>query len=177
MHNIDYSIHKRSEIHRFVVVKMMMALACSKLEAASKIGQEKMPTRVLIVDDDNETADLLRIILEKDDFLVNAATSGREGIRLTREINPDVIVLDLLIPDMDGFAVCREVRKFSNVPIVVLSALSRPGIVTQVLDEGADDYLTKPINTNVLVACLKKLSRRARAEQEVTRANGVYRMM
>jgi DNA-binding response OmpR family regulator len=176
VHNIDCSIHKRSGVDRFVDFEMMLVTACTRLNKEYLLGQEKMPTRVLVVDDDNETADLLRIILENDDFLVNTATSGREGIEMTRKIDPDVILLDLLIPDMDGFTVCREVRKFSSIPIVVLSAVSNPGLVTQALDVGADDYLTKPIYSNVLVACLNKLTRRARAEQEV-RANGVYRMM
>jgi two-component system KDP operon response regulator KdpE len=135
-----------------------------------------MPTRVLIVDDDSETTDLLKIILESDDFEVTTALSGREGVNLARETRPDVMIVDLLMPDVDGLEVCREIRAFSNVPIVVLSAVNKPGVITQALDEGADDYLIKPIQNNVLVACLNKLARRARAEQKNSRANGSYRM-
>ena len=139
-------------------------------------GQVNMPTQVLIVDDDNETTDLLKIILESDAFEVTTAVSGREGVNLARKTKPDIMIVDLLMPDLDGLEVCREVRKFSNVPIVVLSAVNKPGVIAQALDEGADDYLIKPINNNVLVACLNKLTRRARAEQEIAKANGSYRM-
>lgn len=135
-----------------------------------------MPTRVLIVDDDSETTDLLKLILEPNAFEVVTATSGREGVDIARKLNPDVMIVDLLMPDVDGLKVCRQVRQFSSVPILVLSAVSKPGIVAQALDEGADDYLIKPIKNNVLVASLKKLTRRARAEQEVE-TNGIYRMM
>lgn len=135
-----------------------------------------MPTQVLIVDDDKETTDLLRIILESDSFEVTTATSGRDGVRLAREIDPDVMIVDLLMPGMDGLKVCREVRKFSNVPILVLSAVNKPRVAAQALDEGADDYLIKPMKNNVLIACLNKLTRRARAEQEIGKSNGLFRM-
>lgn len=135
-----------------------------------------MPTRVLIVDDDVETTDILKLILEPNAYEVVTAASGREGVDLARKLNPDVMIVDLLMPDMDGLNVCRQVRKFSSVPILVLSAVSKPGIVAQALDEGADDYLIKPMKNNVLVASLKKLTRRARVEQEIE-TNGVSRMM
>lgn len=135
-----------------------------------------MPTHVLIVDDDNETSDLLKIILESDGFEVTTAVSGREGVNLARETQHDVMIVDLLMPDLDGLKVCSEVRKFSNIPIVVLSAVNKPGVITQALDKGADDYLIKPIKSNILIACLNNLTRRARAEQEISRANGLYRM-
>jgi two-component system KDP operon response regulator KdpE len=135
-----------------------------------------MPTQVLIIDDDKETTDLLKIILETDGFQVTTAISGRDGVNLAREKKHDVIIVDLLMPDMDGLKVCREVRTFSNVPLVVLSAVNKPGVLTRALDEGADDYLIKPIKSNILVACLNKLARRARVEQEIAKTNGLYRM-
>lgn len=135
-------------------------------------GQKAMFTRVLIVDDDNDTIDMLKIILAPSDFDVATANSGQEGIDLARKFNPDVMVVDLLMPGMDGLMVCKEVRKFSSVPILVLSAVGKPGIAEQALNEGADDYLIKPMNRNVLVASLNKLARRAHAEKAAIKSNG-----
>jgi DNA-binding response OmpR family regulator len=138
--------------------------------------QVTMQTRVLVVDDDVETTDLMKIILEPDDFEVFTTTSGEEAVSLAKSLNPDVMVVDLLMPGKDGLEVCREVRKFSGVPILVLSAVSKPGIISQALDEGADDFLIKPMKNNVLIACLNRLARRARAEQENNKNNGSARM-
>jgi two-component system KDP operon response regulator KdpE len=122
-------------------------------------------TKVLVIDDDKEMTELLKVILEPDTFDVIAANSGQEGIPLIQEQNPDVVVLDLMMPDMDGWQVCKEIRSFSQVPILVLSAISKPGMVARALDEGADDFLLKPMPGGVLTAHIKKLARRARAEQ------------
>jgi DNA-binding response OmpR family regulator len=123
-------------------------------------------TRILVIDDDQAMTEMLRLVLEPNAFDVQVAHSGPEGIEATRRLNPEVIVLDLLMPGMDGWEVCKEIRTFSQVPILVLSAISKPGIIARALDEGADDYLLKPMPSSVLVAHLKRLARRARAEQE-----------
>jgi len=138
-------------------------------------GQVAMLTRVLVVDDDNDTTDLLKIILTPSAFKVITANSGQEGVELARKLSPDVMVVDLFMPGMDGLMVCKEVRKFSNVPILVLSAVGKPGVAEQALDEGADDYLIKPMNNKVLIASLNKLTRRARAEQAaIQQSNGEH---
>lgn len=121
-----------------------------------------MLTRVLVVDDDVDMTELLKMVLEPSTFEVHTANSGREGVELARKLNPDVIVLDLLMPDMDGWQVCAEVRKFSQVPILVLSAVNKPGLAEHALDEGADDFLLKPMPSGVLIAHLKMLTRRSR---------------
>jgi len=126
-------------------------------------------TRVLIIDDDRETTDLLRIILEPNSFDVSTANSGAEGVMAARLSRPDVIVVDLLMPEMDGLEVCRAIRQFSNAPIVVLSAYDRPGMAEQALESGADDYQIKPMTSTLLVASLHRLARRARAEQLTAR--------
>jgi len=128
-------------------------------------GRGVLTTRVLFVDDDQNTTDLFKIVLSSSEFEVLTASSGPDGIEMARQFSPDVMVVDLLMPEMDGLMVCKEMRKFSNVPIIILSAVSRPGIVEQALDEGADDYLTKPMNRNLLVASINRLARRARVEQ------------
>ena len=128
-------------------------------------------TRVLVIDDDQAMTEMLRLVLEPNAFDVHEAHSGPEGIDAARQLKPEVIVLDLLMPGMDGWEVCKEIRTFSQVPILVLSAISKPGIIARALDEGADDYLLKPMPSNVLIAHLKKLARRARAEQESGKSN------
>ncbi len=120
-----------------------------------------MLTRVLVVDDDIEMTDLLKIILEPNSFEVFAANSGEQAIEMTRQLNPDVIVLDLLMPDMDGWQVCKAIRAFSNTPILILSAINDPSMVASVLDAGADDFLVKPVPSGVLIAHIKKIARRA----------------
>ena len=130
-----------------------------------KLEIDSVPTRVLVVDDDVEMTDLLKIVLEPNAFQVMAANSGREGVELARDTSPDVIVLDLLMPDMDGWQVCSEIRKFSQAPILILSAINKPGLAAQALDSGADDFLLKPMPSGVLIAHLKMLTRRSRAGQ------------
>ena len=124
-----------------------------------------MPTRVLVVDDDAAMTEMLRLVLEPDAFEVNVSHSGLEGIEAVRQFNPEVIILDLSMNDMDGWQVCKEIRSFSQVPILVLSAISKPGMVAKALDEGADDFLLKPMTSSVLIAHLKRLVWRARAEK------------
>jgi DNA-binding response OmpR family regulator len=121
-------------------------------------------TKVLVIDDDQAMRDTLKIVLEPQCFEVYEARSGPEGIQATKQIKPDVIILDLLMPDMDGWQVTKAIRGFSSVPILVLSAVSKPEMVAKALDEGADEYLIKPMPSSVLVAHLKRLARRARAE-------------
>lgn len=120
------------------------------------------PTRVLVIDDDAAMTEMLRLILEPNAFAVTVSHSGPEGIEAARSADPEIIILDLAMPDMDGWEVCKAIRGFSQVPILVLSAISNPGMVAQALDEGADDFLLKPMTTSVLIAHLKRLVWRAR---------------
>ena len=143
-----------------------MTTLTTAMNSRFSTDQVTMLTRILVVDDDTETTELLKIILEPGDFEVFTSVSGQEAVDLARRLSPDVMVVDLLMPGMDGLNVCQEVRKFSSLPILVLSAVSKPGIIAQALDEGADDFLIKPIKNNVFIACLNRLARRARVEQD-----------
>ena len=129
------------------------------------------PTSVLVIDDDDSMTDMIKHILEPNAFEVMVANSGPEGINKTRQHNPEVIILDLLMPDMDGWEVCKAIREFGQMPILVISAISKPGMVAKALDEGADDYLLKPVTSNVLIANVRRLARRARAEREANDAD------
>ena len=116
-----------------------------------------MTTKIFVIDDDAAVTDLLSVLLNTQGFSVWATNSSSEGLTQIREKAPDLVILDLMMPEMDGWEVCKAVRAFSDVPIIVLSALNDPSMVASVLDAGADDYLTKPTPSRVLVAHIKRL--------------------
>jgi DNA-binding response OmpR family regulator len=119
-----------------------------------------MPKTVLTIDDDSAITELLAMLLRTHGYEVFTANSGEEGVKFIREKNPHIVILDLMMPGMDGWQVCRDVRSFSKVPIIVLSALDDPAMIASALDAGADDYLVKPVSSNILVAHLNRLIRR-----------------
>jgi DNA-binding response OmpR family regulator len=119
-----------------------------------------MPIKVLTIDDDLAMTELISLLLKTYGYEVLVANNGEMGLKMIREESPDLVLLDLMMPGMDGWEVCRTTRSFSDVPIIILSALDNPGMVAGALDEGADDYLIKPVPSGVLVAHLRKLTRR-----------------
>lgn len=116
--------------------------------------------RVLVIDDDLDMTDLLTILLTPASSEVWTVNSPAQGLNLLKKKQPDVIILDLMMPEIDGWQVCKSIREFSDTPILILSAIDSPGMVAQALDNGADDYLTKPISSGTLIAHLQKLVRR-----------------
>lgn len=126
-----------------------------------------MAFKVLTIDDDPAMTELLTQLLKTRGLDAYMANSGEEGVKLMRKISPDVVILDLMMPGMNGWQVCTEVRSFSDVPILILSALDSPGMVASALDAGADDYLVKPVPSGVLIAHLNTLTRRASAEKSL----------
>jgi DNA-binding response OmpR family regulator len=120
--------------------------------------------KILVVDDDNAMTELLKIILQPVNFEVITANSGSEGIQLADSQVPDVIILDLMMPEVNGLEVCHAVRKFSQVPIIILSAMDNPLMVAECLDAGADDYLIKPVASSVLIAHINKAARRSNGQ-------------
>ncbi len=129
---------------------------------------------ILIIEDDDLVARTIDRSLRGDEFKTMLCDNGEDGLRMARKNPPDLVILDIVMPGMDGWEVCKEIRTFSQVPILVLSAISKPGIVARALDEGADDYLLKPMPSSVLIAHLKRLARRARAEQESNNSDFNY---
>lgn len=121
-----------------------------------------MPINLLVIDDDTAVTELLSMLLKSQGYEVTTVNSGAEGVAQTREKNLDLIVLDLMMPEMDGWEVCKAIRSFSNVPIIILSALNDPTVIASILDAGADDYLTKPTPSSVLAAHINKLVRRTK---------------
>jgi DNA-binding response OmpR family regulator len=119
-----------------------------------------MTIKLLVIDDDVAVTDLLSLLLRSQGFEVSATNNSADGLSMIRELEPDLVVLDLMMPEMDGWEVCRSVRQFSQVPIIILSALNDPSMIASVLDAGADDYLTKPTPSRVLVAHINRLTKR-----------------
>ena len=117
-----------------------------------------MPPRVLIIDDGPEMTDQLTIVLQSREFIVKTANGGEEGLKAIHETHPEVVILDLKLPGMDGRQVCSQIRAFSEVPILILSAMDNPGNVASALEAGADDYLIKPVPINMLVEHVQKLA-------------------
>ena len=118
--------------------------------------------RIVVIDDDTAMTDLLQILLETESIEVIATNSGQAGISKTKQFDPDLIVLDLMMPDVDGWQICKEIRGFSKVPILILSALDSPGLIAEALDAGADDYLIKPVTKSMLLARVNRLASRSK---------------
>ena len=116
---------------------------------------------VLTIDDDSAITDLFSIILRTHGFDVISANNSEEGLRLITEKSPDVVTLDLMMPDINGWEMCKRIRTFSKIPILVLSAINDPAMVARVLDAGADDFIVKPVPSAVLIARLHMLLRRS----------------
>ncbi len=115
-------------------------------------------TKVLIIDDEPDTTMILQGMLKTTNFEVVTANSGAEGVEAVRQLNPDVVILDLMMPGMNGWDACRAIRAFSQVPILILSAVTNSDKVLRALDEGANDYLVKPAPKGVLISHIRNLT-------------------
>ena len=111
--------------------------------------------KILVVDDDVNICELLRLYLEKDGFDVVVANDGEDALKCAQVNNPDLILLDIMLPALDGWQVCREIRKTSNVPIIMLTAKGETFDKVLGLELGADDYVTKPFSVRELMARIK----------------------
>jgi two-component system response regulator ResD len=119
---------------------------------------------ILVVDDEEHIRELVRLYLEKEGFTVALAADGEDAVTQIKESHPLLVILDIMLPKMDGWDVCREVRKFSETPIIMLTAKGEEFDKVLGLELGADDYLTKPFSPRELVARVKAILRRAAPE-------------
>src|SRR5436190_4902647 len=133
-----------------------------------------MSRKILVVDDDRKTVDLLRLYLEKDGYQVLVAHDGRQALDLTRQRRPDLIVLDLMLPTVEGLDVCRILRAESQTPIIMLTARVTEDDKLLGLDLGADDYVTKPFSPRELVARVRAVLRRSGEEDIEHRRPDAY---
>ena len=123
-------------------------------------------TKVLVVDDDVNIVKLIKLYLEKEDYAVVTASNGIEALDVYKRENPSIIVLDIMMPQLDGNGVCREIRKTSDVPIIMLTAKGETFDKVLSLELGADDYIVKPFEPKELVARIKAILRRSETKNE-----------
>ena len=139
-----------------------------------------MKTKILLVDDDPNIRQLVNLYLEKEGFEVTMAARGDEAVKMFKAAPPNLILLDLMLPGMDGWQVCREVRKISTIPIIMLTAKDETFDKVLGLELGADDYVTKPFDPKELIARIKAVLRRtqtnAAPERELAFPNLVINM-
>ncbi len=128
--------------------------------------------KILVVDDEARLVDVLKAYLERDGYKVVAAYNGRDALLLARRERPDLVLLDLMLPEVDGLEVCRTLRKESNVPIIMLTARTDETDKLIGLELGADDYITKPFSPREVVARVRAVLRRSQATRE-TEEDGV----
>jgi len=116
--------------------------------------------RILVVDDEERMVRFIRLNLEHDGFLVTEAFNGKQAIQRLRDATPDLILLDVMMPDVDGFDVLQMIREISSVPVIMLTAKGEEDDRVRGLELGADDYVTKPFDFGVLLARVKAVLRR-----------------
>ena len=117
--------------------------------------------KILIIEDEKSISDIIKFNLTKEGFAIETAFNGQEGLDKTLSLNPDLILLDIMLPIMDGFAVCKKIREQSNVPILMLTAKEEEVDKVLGLELGADDYITKPFGMRELIARIKANIRRS----------------
>ncbi len=120
-----------------------------------------MQYKILIVDDDENICELLRLYLEKDGFETIVASDGEKAVEYEAKYSPDLILLDIMLPGLDGWQVCREIRKTSDTPIIMLTAKGETFDKILGLELGADDYVSKPFDTKEVIARIKAVLRRS----------------
>jgi two-component system, OmpR family, KDP operon response regulator KdpE len=132
-------------------------------ERGKDMAIPERPTRILVVDDEQQLRRALKSILSTRGYTLDMAATAHEALMTAIDHPPDLVILDLALPDRSGIEVCRELRTWTSVPILILSVLSSEPDKIKALDEGADDYLTKPFSAGELLARIRALLRRAAA--------------
>src|ERR1700730_7305669 len=125
--------------------------------------------RVLVVDDEDHILELARLYLSREGYQIETVADGSQALARFGQVKPDLVVLDIMLPNLDGLTICKEIRKQSQVPIIMLTARDEVTDKVVGLELGADDYLTKPFHPQELVARAKALVRRARLEPDQPR--------
>lgn len=140
-------------------------MPAARLEHRCRVGEYESVTRVLIVDDDAPMRAFVAKNLTARDFEVEHASNGLECLASIRRREPDLVILDIMMPHLDGYETCRRLRQFSQVPVVVLTAMGDERDIVAALDCGADDCLTKPFGVEELLARLRSVLRRAQRDR------------
>lgn len=119
-----------------------------------------MSQKLLLIDDSEDIQKLVRMFLERDGYVVIPASDGKDGLRQLAKFRPDLVLLDLMMPELDGWETCRRIREISNVPIIILTAKNQERDVVHGLELGADDFVSKPFDPTELRARIQSLLRR-----------------
>lgn len=130
--------------------------------------------KILVVDDDKNICELLRMYLEKEGYTVIMVHNGMDAVNTFNSENPDIVLLDVMLPQLDGWQVCREIRKTSEKPIIMLTAKDETFDKVLGLELGADDYVTKPFDTKEIVARIKAVLRRTSAVKDIPTMKEVH---
>lgn len=123
---------------------------------------------ILVIDDDLRYRDLLELSLRQAGYRVTSAGSGEDGLRKLKSMTPDLVLLNLVLPDIDGFEVCRQIRRRSWVPVVIVTGHAEGDFEIRGLELGADDYVTKPFHVSEILARVSAILRRSLHRQDVT---------
>jgi DNA-binding response OmpR family regulator len=120
---------------------------------------------ILVIDNDPSTAAVFKKLLMSKDYHVLTSNSSKESLDIVQRVMLDLIILDLLMPEMDGWQLCQAIREMTRTPILIISAIESSEIITKTLDLGADDYLVKPVSSYTLMAHVRNLVRRHKTEE------------
>ncbi len=131
-----------------------------------------MAEKILVIDDDPNVAELIKLILKPRGLVIYHAINGQEGLKQAYELQPDLIILDIMMPEYDGYDICARLRELSDVPIVMLTAKSQSSDVTRGFAVGADDYVKKPFSNDELVSRIESLLRRKKSNDASTNITG-----
>jgi DNA-binding response OmpR family regulator len=130
--------------------------------------QQKDRKTVLVIDDEPDTVTLIKHIFINGGFNVSGANGGKEALEKFADVNPSIVILDLLMPEMNGLQTLEEIRKISDVPVIILSAVDRKEEIVKMLHAGTDDYVTKPFNTDEIIARVNTVLRRSEKQAVVS---------
>jgi len=131
-------------------------------------------TKILLIEDDAEISRLTSMYLETEGYQVQVIADGAQAIKGIKEIQPDILVLDLMLPGLGGFEICKQAREFYQQPIIILTACDDDISEVSLLKIGADDYLVKPLRAHVLVARIEALLRRAKSTRAIQISNSLF---
>jgi DNA-binding response OmpR family regulator len=156
-------------VNLYEIFKSFCYTGCAVLPGIIQSGRygRSMSRTILVVDDDRKTVELIRLYLERDGYQVGVAYDGRQALETAMRIHPDLIILDLMLPKVDGLDVCRILRQETDIPIIMLTAKTTEEDKLLGLDLGADDYVSKPFSPRELMARMRAVLRRS-AEKKHT---------
>ena len=156
---------RRFDVYSLIFIKssqVNLKVACNVIKMENTQPQMMKPAKILIAEDDAKTSSTIELYLKHEGFIIQQAKDGAQALEIVKTKSPDLMILDLMLPVLDGLSVCREVRKFSEIPIILLTARTEEEDKLKGLHLGADDYITKPFSPRELVARVQTVLRRSR---------------